>query len=426
MHSARTKSETEGRLNAALILAVSFALTLIAARPAEARTETVLYNFTGASDGGFPYAGLTPDGAGDFFGTTPFGGLRDRYDGYGIVFELSPNGNGGWNETVLYTFTGGADGGAPVGSVLFDSMGNLYGTACCGGANGRGVVFELSRVETSWTETVLYSFAGGADGENPETGLILDSAGNLYGTTLGCCGGQYGTVFELSPSGGGWKEQVIYSVETTSYANLSIDALGNIFGIGNDSVFELSPNGRGGWNPTVLHTFPSSPKDGDIPQGTLVWDKAGNLYGTTEYGGAEGVGTVYKLSHVKEGWKEKILYSFKGGKKDGSNPFAGIVLDAAGNIYGTTVLGGKYGDKYGDGTLFELKAPVGKGRYKERVFLSFDGRDGESPDGNLFLDGSGNIYGTTYYGGSSDFGVVFEVTRRARQASQADGESSWK
>jgi uncharacterized repeat protein (TIGR03803 family) len=387
-------------------------LLLIAARPAQAQTENVLHNFTGGDDGGGPYAGLISDGAGDFYGTTPFGGLGGQFNGHGIVFKLSANNTGGWRETVLYRFKGGTDGGNPVGPLIFDSAGSLYGTAANGGAFGHGVVFELSRTEASWSETVLYSFSGGEDGENPETGLILDRAGNLYGTTLGCCGGSgYGTVFELSPSGGGgWTEQVLYSVETTtSYAGLTMDDAGKIFGIGNDSVFELSPNGHGGWNPTVIHNFAGGPKDGGQAESTLVLDKAGNLYGTTVYGGARGVGTVYKLSHGKKGWKEQILYSFKGGKKDGTGPFGGMVLDAGGNLYGTTDGGGKYG-KYGNGTVFELAAPVGKVGYKEKVLWNFDGPDGSEPDGILLLDSAGNLKGTTYAGGTSNWGGVFELT----------------
>jgi uncharacterized repeat protein (TIGR03803 family) len=160
----------------------------------------------------------------------------------------------------------------------------------------------------------------------------------------------------------------------------------------------------------VLHTFQGGPNDGQTPQGTLVWDKAGNLYGTTEYGGAEGVGTVYKLTHGKKGWREEILHSFRGGAKDGSNPFVGVVLDAVGNIIGTTVLGGKYGGRYGSGTVFELVAPLGSGVYKEKVLLNFNGKDGDSPDGSLFSDGKGSFYGTTYGGGATGWGVVFEVT----------------
>ncbi len=390
-------------IRSALTLAVLSALLLIltAARPAQAQTETVLYNFTGFPDGGFPLGGLTSDRAGNFYGTTSGGGVAcgETEFGCGTVFELSPNGNGGWNETVLYSFTGGADGAEPGAPVIFDSVGNLYGTATRGGANGYGVVFELSPVGASWTETVLHSFAGGADGANPGS-LIMDPAGNLYGTNSA-------GVFELSPSRGGWTNQVIYSVSAA--LGLTMDAAGNIFGFGYSSgwtVFELAPNGRGGWNATVIYLLIPASKHNDAPGAPLVLDKAGNLYGTTSGGGAKNYGTVYQLSRGKKGkWTKKILYSFKGGEHgDGSDPLTGIVFDAAANIYGATVLGG-----LGYGTVYELVA-VGKGKYQEKVLWSFNLTDGYGPLGPLILDSAGNLYGTTVYGGSDDWGVVFEVT----------------
>jgi uncharacterized repeat protein (TIGR03803 family) len=389
-----------------LVLAVLFALLPMAARPAQAQTETVLYNFTGFSDGGTPNSRLTSDGAGNFYGTTYSGGL-----GYGTVFQLSPNGSGGWNETVLHTFTGGADGALPTYSyVIFDNLGNLYGTAFQGGGGcapfGCGVVFELSHGGTSWTENVLYSFADYPDGANPVNGLIMDIAGHLYGTTNSGGSGN-GTVFELSPSDGGWTAQAIAAVGS-AYAGLTMDAAGNIFGASTSStVFELSPTGPGGWTSTVIHTFTGAPADGYQPQGSLVLDNAGNLYGSTLTGGATKKGTIYELSPGESGaWTEKILYSFKGGKKDGSDPWAGIVFDAAGNIYGTTQTGGAYGD----GTVFELVAPVGTGSYKEKLLWSFNGTDGQVPFGSLVPDSAGNLYGTTYGGGSTGYGVVFEAT----------------
>jgi len=391
-------------IRGALILAVVLsALLLIAIRPAQAQTETVLYNFTGGSDGGYPNSRLTSDGKGNFYGTTGSGGL-----GYGTVFELSPDSSGGWKETTLYSFTGGADGAWPVYSyVIFDSVGNLYGTASLGG-NGYGVVFKLSPVGASWTETVLYSFCAQIwcmDGADPMNGLIMDAAGNLYGTTWQGIFGN-GTVFELSPSGGGWKEQVIYTAETNaSNPGLTMDAAGNIFGVSASTVFELSPNGQGGWNGNVIYTF-NHPKLGSTPVGTPAVDQAGNLYGTTAFGGAKGYGTVYKLIPGTKEWKEKTLYSFKGGPKDGSRPWAGIVFDAAGNIYGTTDWGGKSAV----GTVFELVPPIGTGKYyTEKVLWNFNITDGSEPEASLMLAGAGKLYGTTQFGGSSGNGVVFKV-----------------
>jgi len=397
-------------IRAALTLAVLSALLIIAARPAQAQTETTLYAFTG-SDGSDPLSGLTFDGAGNLYGTDEGGGLY----GYGTVFELSPNGSGGWNETTLYSFTGGADGARPSNcAVIFDRVGNLYGTAAWGGAYGYGVVFELSPVGTSWTETVLHNFDGG-DGGGPENSLIMDPAGNLYGTTLYGAWGEYGGVFELSPSGSGWTERLIYSFpsDTAISAGLTMDAAGNIFGVGTSTVFELSPNGTGGWNPTVIHTFTGAPRDGSTPEGTLVLDQAGNLYGTTVYGGAENIGTVYKLSPVTSGknngkWTERILHSFRGGKEDGYEPWAGIVFDADGNIYGTTFFGGKFGD----GTVYELVAPVGTSSYyRMKVLWSFNIYNGYCPSATPILNSAGNLYGTARGGWyPSGYDVAFEVT----------------
>ncbi len=412
--------------SSALTLAVLSALLLIAARPAQAQ-ETVLYNFcseAGCADGSrvVNLGGLTSYG-GNLYGMTEYGGAF----GAGTVFELAPNGSGGWNESVLYSFAGGADGSYGYSSVIFDSEGNLYGTTYNGGTNGAGVVFELSPVGDNWTETVLYNFcsqAGCADGENPVTNLIMDTAGNLYGDTLLGGPAGYGTVFELSPSDSGWTEQVLYSPgSTSSYgmgAGLYMDAAGNLYGATFTTVLELSPNGNDVWTPTVLHTFTGAPKDGYYASSTPVFDKAGNLYGVTGWGGAHtscqdglGCGTVYKLTPVTKGkkkgtWTEKILYSFKGGTKDGYEPL-GVVLDGAGNIYGGTYSGGKSGD----GIVYELVAPVGKGSYKEKVLWSFDGTDGAVAYGNLILDSAGNLYGATGNGGSSNEGVVFEVNPSA-------------
>ncbi len=401
-------------VRATMALAVLLALLLIAATPAQAQTETVLYNFTGGSDGGYPQGSLTSDAKGNLYGTTYSGGLW----GYGTVFELSPNGNGGWNETVLYSFTGGADGAYPAYSdVIFDSAGNLFGTAYSGGANGYGVVFELSPEGANWTETSLYSFAGAADGANPVNGLIRDPSGNLYGKTFNGGAGD-GVVFEISSLGSGWTEHAIYTPETeASDAGLASDAAGSIFGTTWSTVFELSPNGTGGWIPAVIHTFTGAPKDGIGAQGTPVLDQAGNLYGTTYNGGPNNYGTAYKLSPGKKGkWTERILHS----GSPSYEPFAGIVFDADGNIYGTSGLGG---GQYGLGLIYKLVPIVGKSSYSEKDLWSFSARDGAIPQGSLILDSAGNLYGTTTCGGStfqtsgcSGYGVAFEVSPSAKPA----------
>jgi|SRR5208283_473429 uncharacterized repeat protein (TIGR03803 family) len=413
------------RLNlSALTLVMLSALLLLAARPAQAQTETVLYDFCSqpnCSDGTGPQSGLASDSAGNFYGTTFEGGAY----GYGTVFELSPNGIGGWNETVLYSFCPGGyqncrDGVYPNGALIFDSAGNLYGMA--GGGNyGWGEVFELSPTGTSWTETVLFSFANnGVSPVYPINGLIMDSAGNLYGeaeySTQGAIcdagrrfGGAPGAVFELSPSGGNWSLQQIYTFcpadsrtyrGSASNGGLTMDTAGNIFGVGFDTVFEISPNGSGGWNGTEIHSFPNSV---DAEYGRPVLDQAGNLYGTEWTGGTK-PGSVYKLSPGATKWQATSLYRFKGGT-DGANPVAAVVFDAAGNIYSTTTAGGEYGD----GTIFELMAPAkGKSKYQEKVLWSFNGTDGYGGS-SLILDNEGNFYGTA--GGGYDYnGLVFEVT----------------
>ena len=385
-------------MRGALTLAALSLLLLIAASPAHAQTETVLYNFSGGDDGRNPYSRLTSDGAGNFYGTTFNGGAFAS----GTVFELSPNGNGGWNETVLYSFNGGLDGSNPWFSpVIFDRKGNLYGTTFYGGPGGTGVVFELSPTEGSWTETVLHDFAGGEDGANPINGLVIDPAGNLYGTTYQ--GGQGGgVVFELIPSGGTWTEQIIYEDADTVWGGVTVDPSGDIFGATPSSIFELSPNGSGGWNYAIIKKFNPGGRNGG-PADTPVLDQAGDVYGTTT--GGYSFGTVFKLSPGNKGkWTKKTLRHFAGGRRGGL-PWPSVVIDAAGNIYGTTIQGGKSGD----GVVYEL-SPSGAGSYKEKVLCTFNGTNGAQPWGSLILDSAGNLYGTTDVGGTSNAGTVYEVT----------------
>lgn len=404
-----------------LRLAALTALLLIAGRPAQARTETVLHNFTNGSDGGSPVSSLIFDSAGNLYGVTQGGGTS----GQGTVFELSPNGSGAWNETTLYNFCsqpnctdGGAWNSEHPSTLLFDSLGNLYGTTPGGGAYGYGVVYELSPAEGGgWTETVLHSFTGGADGANPTSGVIMDPAGNLYATTRwNGTGASVGTVLELSPSSDGWTEQVIYAENYIAVAGLTMDAYGNIFApafnnyLEQSFVLELSPNGSGGWNSAVIYTFPCNRK-GKCPKGSypnsplvILYNEnfdAEFLYGTTLDGGSKNYGTTFDLVSLSKGpWTMEVAHSFTGGPKDGSYP-VGLVWSSVGSIFGTTSQGGKYND----GTIFEL---VG-GTYKKDLW-SFEASEGSSPSGAPILDRAGNIYGNTASGGSNFYGVTFEVT----------------
>jgi uncharacterized repeat protein (TIGR03803 family) len=392
----------------ALTLAALSALLLIAPASARAQTETVLYSFcarSGCTDGSNPRAGLVLDTSGNFYGTTDVGGANNL----GTVFEVSPSGT----ETVLYSFctqSGCTDGYHPLAGLVLDTKGNLYGTTFDGGAHDGGTVFEVS---PSGTETVLYSFcsqSGCRDGYYPHADLVRDTKGNLYGTTQfrGAHGG--GTVFEVSPSG---TETVLYSFCAQSgctdgyhpRAGLVLDTNGNLYGTtydgganGEGTVFEVSPSGT----ETVLHSFcaQSGCTDGSHPRADLILDTSGNLYGTTYDGGANGKGTVFEVS---PSGIETVLHSFcaQSGCRDGSHPVAGLVLDATGNLYGTTYFGGK-----GRGTVFKV-SPSGT----ETVLHNFiaNGTDGYYPAAGLVLDTNGALYGTTLSGGAHGGGTVFQV-----------------
>jgi len=416
-------------LRALAIFAVTLSVTSTWA--ATNWNEKVLHSFSIFYTGGDrSSAGLISDAAGNLYGTTVFGGTYSC--SCGTVFELTPDGSGGWTETVLYSFNG-TDGGYPQAGLIFDARGNLYGTTYGDGYYGPGTAFELSpNQDGGWTETVLHTFGNGTDGAAPYAGLIFDAAGNLYGTTT--AGGTYnsclysanycGTVFELTPTvGGGWTEQVLHSFNGTDgavpYAGLVFDAAGNLYGTtdvgGTDdagTVFELTPAAGGGWTETVLYSFCAQPNctDGGNPSASLILDAAGNLYGTTDYGGTycpQGCGTVFELTPAG---RETVLYSFcaQPNCTDGAYPSASLIFDAAGNLYGTTRGGGTYGY----GTVFEL-TPEANGGWMENVLHSFNdnGTDGSTPEAGLIFDAAGNLYGTTQYGGVYyNGGTVFELT----------------
>jgi uncharacterized repeat protein (TIGR03803 family) len=330
------------------------------------------------TDGRLPQGNLVFDSAGNLYGTTVYGGANGKAcgnQGCGVVFELSPSLNGGlWTETVLYSFCSQvncSDGANPQAGVIFDSTGNLYGTTAAGGlaSNVDGTVFELSPGQSSWTESVIHEFAGqgNGDGSNPEAGLIFDAAGNLYGTTTG--GGQNtdGTVFQLSPVAGGWVENILYAFRTM--------------------------------------------QDGDSPESGVIFDSVGNIYGTTAWGSSGIQGTVYELSpDGSGGWIETILHKFEGGN-DGYDAKAGVVFDLSGNLYGTTVGGGSNScGGYGCGTVYKL-TPQG-GEWIESIFrIPANSNLGSGPSTPVILDSAGNVYAMTSSGGRNSNGVLFEISQ---------------
>jgi len=402
---------TKSSLRVCAALAV-LTFTVFAATILRAQQETVLHSFGNSSDGVFPVDGLIFDISGNLYGTTYVGGIHSA----GTVFELSPQGGGGWTETVLHSFGNGTDGSGPEAGLILDSAGNLYGTTAFGGIYGLGTVFELSpRAGGGWTETVLHSFGNGNDGQLPVAPLVY-ADGNLYGTTNGGGIHDAGTVFELSPNGGGgYTETLLHNfgnpaTNDGSYpsAGLVFDSAGNLYsttsqgGIhGFGTAFELSPRQGGGWTETLLHNFGNpSTNDGYIPYTGLIFDSAGNLYGTTSGGGIHGGGTAFELSPRGGGsWTETVLHNFGGGT-DGAYLLAGLAMDTAGNLYGTTDSGGIHSNCSGGcGTAFELSPRQGGG-WTERVLHNFgSGADGNEPAAGLVLDSAGNLYGTTEGGG---------------------------
>jgi uncharacterized repeat protein (TIGR03803 family) len=391
---------------ARILLVVCLPLSLLISYSRGAATEKVLYTFQGGTDGSVPVAGLIFDQAGNLYGTTASGGANNA----GTVFELTRSGTR-WTKSILYSFTGDADGGSPLAPVIFDGAGHLYGTASQGGAvstYGSGVAFELSPNSGVWTETVIHNFTGYStnDGAFPTAGLVFDSAGSLWGTAAG----NYvtlGIAFKLSRFSGSWTESIV-EVGMNPLAGLVLDKGGQPFGTtelvfnGFGTVYELVST-QAGWTSTTLYGFTGGSDGADPGYGSLVLDDAGNLYGTTQAGGAYGYGVVFKVSSAP-GHKETVLHSFAGGA-DGAYPQAALILDASGDLYGTTEQGGTSGY----GTVFKLTRASG-GQWSESVLHSFaGGRDGANPIAGLVKDDQGRLYGTTQYGGSPNAGVVYVI-----------------
>jgi len=407
-----------GAASAALMIAIAI-LILTPGAGAQGKYKT-LHKFKG-SDGNYPQWNLTFDATGNLYGAACGGGAH----GNGVVFQLAPNSDGSWRESALHVFTGGADGGCPNGGLVFDAAGNLYGASWSGGAYGGGTVFELTpNPDKTWTESVLYDFTGGLDGSVPAAPLIIDAQGDLYGTAL-YGGTGWGVVFKLTPnSGGTWTQSVLYTFAGTpdlghAEGNVIFDAAGNLYGTayeggsakcggGCGGVFKLAPSQNGTWTESVLHRFNGA--DGADPQGGLVFDANGDLYGATVWSGHFGgcgnnrCGTIFELTPNPDGtWAIHFPHRFTGGK-DGGSSVGNLAFDATGNLYGTGHLGGAYGY----GVVFKL-APKPTGGWKETVLHAFKDTPGANPQDGVIFDAAGNLYSTTGGDGSKTFGSVFEI-----------------
>ncbi|HVI10593.1 MAG TPA: choice-of-anchor tandem repeat GloVer-containing protein [Candidatus Binatia bacterium] len=419
-------------------------------------TETILYNFQGNNDGANPAFPLLFDRAGNLYSATYGGGDLGYcdYGGCGTVFQLTPRGNGVWSESVLWRFNGGAEAyNQPSSGILATADGQLYGETINGETYGQnGSLFALNKASGEWKLSNISGFTA-SDGQTPFTGLVADSRGNLYGTTAGGGTADLGAVYELSPgAGGGWLEQMIYSfdsggrrrccVANSEASQLIVDSAGNLYGetrgggnLGGGEAYELSLGVTGTWTEKTLYEFPGGAA-GNSPTGGLVMDADGNLYGVTEFGGIDSIqgqglsghGVVFELTPTPTGWSEKAIYKFAGHPNDGTHPQGGLILDSAGNLYGTTSGGGdgdcsdKNGRVVGCGTVFRLTAQ--DGTWSETVIHSFLGgqQDGAYPSAALTLDHAGNLYGATPQGSPGQpcgdpCGTVFELS--------PDGSGGW-
>ena len=423
-----TSISTASSCPPAAVLAFVFALALVMT-PAQAQTFTVLHTLNGTTDGSDPVSGLVSDQQGNLYGAAAGGGISNCDGaGCGTVFKLSRHGSG-WIFSVLYRFTGAGDGSNPEAPLAIAPDGSLYGTTYFGGIDGCrsgwgcGTVFKLSpppsvcaAVACEWTKTTLYEFTGQTDGEYPLGQLTFDQAGNVYGTASNSLSDQYeGSVFELTPSNGGWTFNLLYAFPWpgSGYPDGGVvfDSQGNLWGVQGyggtnncsdddyncGSVYELSPSSSG-WTETTVFEFNTS--TGGHPTGTLVADQSGNFYGTLDSDGPHqiadsGAGGVFQF--VPSGGEFNLLYSATGYPGNNAGPYGGVVMDMGGNLYAAAE-----GVGY-SGFVFEL-SPL----YGRWVFTNLHnftgGSDGATPVGPLALDAEGNVYGADLSN------VIFEIT----------------
>ncbi|MBZ5572433.1 MAG: hypothetical protein LAO09_11220 [Acidobacteriia bacterium] len=411
--------------------------TLFLISHASASDGKLLYRFPYGHDGAGSATALTLDESGNLYGTAGGGTY-----GAGIVFKLTPSGNGSWTKSVLYAFRGAEDGAMPQAGVVLDSGGDLYGTTSCGGGplgisfactRGAGTVFKLSPHEGEWSESVLHNFSGAPDGAYPAAGLVLDKAGNLYGTAefggsanSSCGSTGCGVVFEVAPSQSGtWSETVIHTFDfdyngiegAYPTGDLVFDNAGNLYGTtsrgpyhndGGGIVFQLSPMIGGTWQESIIYNLPAS-NICCFPGPDLAFDAKGNIFGSAPtYPGNSGI--VFELQPQPDGtWDGSVLYTFSD-PNNGTYPSGKIVVDDVGNLYGTTVEGGGTGCYgYGCGVVFQLSS--NSGVWTETVLFRLSGRRGCCPEGGLVRDPVGNLLGVASGGGSGGLGSLFELSQ---------------
>lgn len=406
--------DSRSSLATALLAVTLLAMFLATASLAANASDKVLYSFQGGNDGANPEAPLIADHLGNLYGTTDNGGGACNC---GTVFVLSPpaNHNGAWVETILYRFQGD-EAATPEAGLIFDAAGNLYGTTAHGGGSNDGTVFRLTPPSApggNWTETTLYQFKGGSDGDYPLSSLVLDKSGNLYGTTLfGGGAPNAGIVFQVAPPagpGGSWTETVLHRFGhgrdgSNSQAGLLIDKRGSLYGTTMTGlVFKLSPPlpGQEKWRERGVYEFDGF-ADGEEP-GYIIAG-GGAVYGAATLGGNVNHGTIFQLTPQAGAWKENTLYNFQGGS-DGGLPLGQLLGDRSGNLYGTTYAG----QQPDNGTVFRL-SPSKSGTWTKTTLHEFGGNgDGATPNGGLVKGKGGALYGTTYNGGAFGNGAVYAV-----------------
>jgi uncharacterized repeat protein (TIGR03803 family) len=419
-------------LMAAAIITLCVAMTTTASA-----SEKVLHTFVSGKDGASQQYGVISDSAGNLYGSSSLGGATNN----GVIFRLTPTGTGSWQETMIYHFTGGKDGANP-GPLAIDAAGNLYGVAQGAGrpthgtpvciASGCGTIFRLSPGGPSgWTFNVLHAFTGVNDGSIPQS-ITLDSKGDIFVTTLAALHAG-GAVFEMSPSASGLNGKTIhvFPANSTTDGNeprgpVIVDAAGNLFGTTefggahfDGTIYELTPGTGGAYTESLIYSFTGG-NDGGEPWGALTFDSSGNLVGVATGGGVNRGGVVFMLTPGSGTWNESVLYSFSGGS-DGSTPVARPIFDAAGNLYGIAENGGINGPTCSGGCGVVYKLAPSSGGWTKSTLYSFTGaNDGGDPSfSGVTLDSSGNLFGTTFYGGKVETGcpngcgVVFEITAAA-------------